>query len=288
MNNTDNPDPGNASRLPPNPRDARRPDGEVVRSPLRPVTWLLIGGSVAVALLSNFGGNKSLVGQMLLSWSPYQLGNPASFLPEIVQHGQVWRLFSPMLLHFGPMHLIFNMLALADLGGVIERQMGSWRYFVLIVALEIVSALTQYLTSSPNFGGMSGVLFGLFGYAWMQGKFNPAGGLVLTQQTITIMLGFFLLCFTGFVGAIANGAHAGGLILGALIGLVAAFRANADILRRRQEFQRSLVSADEPMHRCHVCGATERTAPDTDFRVASDGEEYCEAHLPSRRPPLPA
>jgi hypothetical protein len=37
---------------------------------------------------------------------------------------------------------------------------------------------------------------------------------------------------------------------------------------------------DEALHRCAVCGATELTDPNLDFRVARDGEEYCIAHLP--------
>lgn len=270
-------------RLPPNPRDARRPGGTPVGSLLRPVTFGLIGMSVALAVLSNFGGNLPLLGNFSLSQYPIQGHNPASLLPE-VRAGQWWRLLTPMVVHLSVAHLIFNMLALGNLGSVIERQMGSLRYLALVLVLHFVSEFTQYFAAGGYAGGgMSGVIFGLFGYVWMQGKFNPAGGLVLSQQDITLTLVFFLLCFTGLVGPIANGAHAGGLICGALIGVVAAFRANADILRRRQEFQRAMLPADEPMHLCKVCGATEHTAPDTDFRVAADGEEYCEAHLPSRQ-----
>ena len=234
-------------------------------------------------MLTNFGGNGAMVGHFTLSQYPIQGHNPASLLPE-VRAGEWWRLLTPMFLHLSLPHIIFNMLALGNLGSLIERQTGSWRYLALVLVLHFVSEFTQYFVT-PGYiaGGMSGVIFGLFGYIWMQGKFNPAGGLVLSQQDITMTLFFFVLCFTGLVGPIANGAHAGGLVCGALIGVVAAFRANADILRRRQEFQRAMLPADEPMHLCKVCGATENTAPDTDFRVAADGEEYCEAHLPSRQ-----
>ena len=270
--------------LPPNPRDARRRNGAPTGSLLRPVTLVLIGASVVLAVLTSFGANRELLSHFVLSQFPLLPQNPAaSLLPEI-RAGQWWRLLTPMLVHLSLPHIIFNMLALGNLGSPIERQMGSWRYLALVLALNFISEFAQYFVAGGYAGGgMSGVIFGLFGYIWMQGKFNPAGGLVLSQQDITMTLIFFLLCFTGLVGPIANGAHAGGLIAGALIGVAAAFRANADILRRRHEFQRSMVPADEPMHCCKVCGATERTAPDIDFRVASDGEEYCEAHLPSRQ-----
>ncbi len=268
--------------LPPNPRDARRPGGSSGRSLVRPVTILLIGISIGLAAVSNFGSNRALLSHLVLSQFPLGEDGFSGFLPE-VRAGQFWRLLTPMFVHLNLPHLIFNMLALANLGGLIERQTGPWRYLALVLVLHFVSEFAQYFGAGGyNGGGMSGVIFGLFGYIWMQGKFNPAGGLVLSQQDIMTTLIFFVLCFTGLVGPIANGAHAGGLVAGALIGVVAAFRANADILRRRQEFQAAMVPVDEPMHRCKSCGATERTAPDTDFRVASDGEEYCEAHLPSR------
>ncbi|MDQ6766044.1 MAG: rhomboid family intramembrane serine protease [Verrucomicrobiota bacterium] len=50
--------------------------------------------------------------------------------------------------------------------------------------------------------------------------------------------------------------------------------------RKRFEVQSSSIEA-EPLHRCAICGATEVTNPDLEFRVSRDGEEYCLAHLPS-------
>ena len=63
---------------------------------------------------------------------------------------------------------------------------------------------------------------------------------------------------------------------------------------RRQQFQMAQrEEAEETLHHCKGCGRTEVSSPELEFRVASDGEEYCQAHLPSRRgsiempPPLP-
>jgi hypothetical protein len=50
---------------------------------------------------------------------------------------------------------------------------------------------------------------------------------------------------------------------------------------RRKRFEDSARSEAEPLHKCAVCGATELTDPNLDFRVASDDQEYCVAHLPS-------
>jgi hypothetical protein len=69
------------------------------------------------------------------------------------------------------------------------------------------------------------------------------------------------------------------------------------IAKRQQEFaaaaKREEEHDDAALHHCRICGRTEVSSPDLDFRVATDGEEYCLAHLPSRRglpetpPPLP-
>lgn len=75
------------------------------------------------------------------------------------------------------------------------------------------------------------------------------------------------------------------------------WREQGRTISRQQEFQVAAKSdMDETLHHCKVCGRTEVSSPELEFRVASDGEEYCFAHLPSRRglnaaiempPPLP-
>ena len=54
---------------------------------------------------------------------------------------------------------------------------------------------------------------------------------------------------------------------------------------RRQRFDAAKLPADASLHTCAVCRATERTHPDAEFRVSSDGNEYCTDHLPVRRAP---
>ncbi len=54
---------------------------------------------------------------------------------------------------------------------------------------------------------------------------------------------------------------------------------------RRKRYERSSRSEVEPLHKCAVCGATELSDPNLDFRVARDGEEYCMAHLPKAPTP---
>lgn len=131
-----------------------------------------------------------------------------------IRQGQVWRLVTPIFMHFGWIHLIFNMMWLADLGSMIERSKGTWFLVLLVLLTAVVSNLGQYLVSSPYFGGMSGVVYALLGYAWMLSRYDPSKGVRLHQTTVTMMLVWFVLCFTGVLGPIANTAHAVGLGLG--------------------------------------------------------------------------
>ncbi len=135
-----------------------------------------------------------------------------------IRRGQVWRLITPIFLHFGPFHLLFNLFWLRDLGSAIERRKGWPMLLGLALASAIVGNIAQAIASGPAFGGMSGVVYALFGYVWMKGKFEPWDGLGLLPGTVAAMLFWLVICYSGFVGDIANSAHVAGLIVGALTG----------------------------------------------------------------------
>jgi GlpG protein len=146
-------------------------------------------------------------------------------LRETVTTGQVWRLVTPIFLHFGIFHLVFNMFILFDLGSMIESRRGSWFLLLFVVVIAIASNLAEYYlpnprTPHPLFGGMSGVNYALFGYAWMKGKFQPYLGIGVAPQTVTVMLFWFVLCFTPLLPNIANMAHLAGLVGGVVVAYV--------------------------------------------------------------------
>jgi GlpG protein len=123
-----------------------------------------------------------------------------------------------MLLHFGAMHLLFNMFWLFDLGSAIERRKGTLFLAALILSSCVIANFAQYFWDGPHFGGMSGVVYALFGYVWMKGKFEPQDGLGVGQQTVLIMIVWLFLCMTGWLGPIANAAHVAGLLVGMAMG----------------------------------------------------------------------
>ncbi len=191
--------------------------------PIGVLTIILIVISVAVTILTNFGAKDRFV--QPLSVTEYeehaQYLHWRSGLPEI-RHGEIWRLFTPMFLHFHILHIFFNMLWLRDLGSMIEARKSTWLLLLLVLVIAGTSNVAQYLVSGPTFGGMSGVVYGLLGYIWMQGKFDPASKLSLEPQTVLFMIAWFFLCLFDLVGNVANTVHAVGLGVGITWGFVAA------------------------------------------------------------------
>lgn len=186
-----------------------------------PLTFVLISACVVVFALSFFADRGRIMGLFITDFSG---GAFDRTLPEI-RGGEVWRLLTPIFIHFGPIHIIFNMLWLRDLGSMIEARQTSWHLAVMVVVIGICSNLAQYyIQGSPAFGGMSGVIYGLLGYVWLRGKFDPASGLFLHPSTVTMMIIWFFACFTGWLGPIGNWAHAAGLVMGMAWGYLSSLR----------------------------------------------------------------
>ncbi len=168
----------------------------------RPVTMVMIVACIALAL-GAFG--SSAEAELMFS------------MPDI-QEGEVWRLITPVFLHGGFIHLAFNMYMLYNLGSLVERKLGPWWYVLLVLFVALVSNYTQFAARGPYFLGMSGVVYGLFGYAWVRGRLEPHSGLYLRPEFVMMLLIWFVLCAVGVIGNVANWAHGGGLVAGAALG----------------------------------------------------------------------
>lgn len=140
-----------------------------------------------------------------------------------VAAGQWWRFVSPAFVHFGIIHLLFNLLWLADLGRRIESSHSSARLLLVAVVAALCANLSQYWhVPGGAFGGMSGVVYGLLGYCWLAGRRTPR--LRLPAGVVAFLLGWMLLCMTGVFSVIgihvANAAHVGGFVTGLLLALL--------------------------------------------------------------------
>ncbi|NLB65005.1 MAG: rhomboid family intramembrane serine protease [Lentisphaerae bacterium] len=199
-----------------------RPKTAVFRGNRGGFTLFLLLASILVALLTRFGENSAWTGWFLIAGgNPFVTALQGVKLPEVAQ-GQIWRLFTPIFLHFTWWHLLFNLLWLQDLGQVLEARIGTARYAGAILLMALVSNLAQFFLGGPYFGGMSGVVYGLFGYLWVRNRLDPRFGVMISPLAGGMLMVFLAMGMFGLVGPTANAAHFSGLMAGAALGWLAA------------------------------------------------------------------
>ena len=140
----------------------------------------------------------------------------------LVEEGEWWRIFTPVLLHASLMHILFNMWALWVLGPQIERGVGTLPYVGLFLASAGWGGVLFYQLGDIGAVavGASGAIFGLFGiwFNWAIRRRHTMYGRAMLQQ-----IGFLLLINAAIpfmIRGIAWEAHLGGFIAGFVIGEV--------------------------------------------------------------------
>ena len=199
-----------------------------------PVTLILLLACLLGALVVASGNIELL---SLLSFQSYfELGG-ARFhldLPETLKTGQFWRLWTPIFLHFGILHLVFNSLWLWEFGRRIEYVQGHGRLLGLVLLIGLGSNYTQYIFAENRlFGGMSGVVYGLVGYCLGWSLVRPGQDFGVPRALIYAMIVLMLLALTGLFtlvgfGAAANAAHLSGFFIGLVAGLILALASPPD------------------------------------------------------------
>ncbi|MDQ6827183.1 MAG: rhomboid family intramembrane serine protease [Candidatus Eremiobacteraeota bacterium] len=174
------------------------------------LTRTLVGINVLVYVwLSLTGG--SMNEQSLLD-------HGAIYGPSVL-HGEYWRIATGTFLHSGILHIVFNMLALYQVGLLVERLVGAPRMF-LIYSLSALGAGVSVLKFNFDVPvvGASGAIFGLFGALLAIGLRLGAPGRILVSQALPIIALNILFGFS--VRNIANSAHIGGLLTGFAAGFL--------------------------------------------------------------------
>lgn len=151
---------------------------------------------------------------------------------EKIKEGELWRLFTPALLHNDILHIFFNMFWLIILGSQLEARLGQWRYITFTLLAMLISNTAQYLMTGANFIGFSGVLCSMFTFIWMRQRRAPWEGYQLDSMTMGFimlfivgmavlqLISFYLEVQTGEImgSGVANTAHLAGALLGAVLG----------------------------------------------------------------------
>jgi membrane associated rhomboid family serine protease len=253
-------------------------EGDLVK--WRPLTWALIGVSIAVALHSSFGSDEQALRALFIAASGLTAW-------QELEAGEVWRLLTPIFIHFGLLHLLFNMLELWDLGREIEARKGSRFLGGFVVAVGVAGNVAQYLVTGPSFGGMSGVVYGLLAYIWIRNRLDADANYVLRQYDVIICIGWYVLCWTGLLGPIANWDHTAGLIGGLAWGYLetAVARSPGGLRRDRDALGRlvrvwtyiavgcligAVVLVAQYQKGSQGCAGEEGTSPDQRIAVCSE------------------
>lgn len=127
--------------------------------------------------------------------------------------------FSPVFLHFDVLHLVFNLMWWIYLGDKIAKQFSQLTLITLFACSALASNWMQYLIVDANFGGMSGVVYALCGFLWLNHSRYPHGPMLLPKAMIGLMLVWMLVGFADILYvSMANWAHLFGLIVGGLLG----------------------------------------------------------------------
>ena len=130
---------------------------------------------------------------------------------RLLWDGEWWRLVTGGFLHFGPIHLLFNMMALWVIGRDIEPALGHARFLAVYLVSLLGGSAAVLLLSPPtaNVAGASGAVFGLMG----------ALAVLLRRLRVPLgqvgMLIAINLVITFLIPGISVAGHLGGLVVGA-------------------------------------------------------------------------
>lgn len=133
--------------------------------------------------------------------------------PSEVASGAWWRLFTSGFLHFGPIHLAFNMIALWVIGRDLEQVLGRTRFLMVYLVSLLGGGLVVFLFASQNSltAGASGAVFGLMGgLAVVLLRMRRSPGPALTIILLNVIISFV-------VPGISILGHLGGLVFGAAV-----------------------------------------------------------------------
>ena len=179
------------------------------------VTTVLIAINVLVyfAELAAGGTINGLNNWIYENGALFASGLSSSGHPIGVAHGEWWRLVTAAFLHYGPIHLGLNMLALYFGGNALESVIGRWRFVLIYIASGIAGSAGALLLNPNSITvGASGAIFGVFGalFALERMRVISSGGQILALIVINLV-------FTFAVPGISIGGHVGGLVCGFIL-----------------------------------------------------------------------
>jgi membrane associated rhomboid family serine protease len=181
------------------------------------VTLALIAVNVAMFVVTAL--SALAVGNSLLdNFDSPVFGALAQAPAYVVATGEWWRLITAAFLHFGLIHLGFNMLALLVFGSELERALGRGRYLTLYLVSALGGAAAIQLFAAPNVlaAGASTAIYGLLGGLGVV--------LVATRQSLRGLIQLLLInLLISLLPGLSLIGHLGGLVTGAVTAAILVF-----------------------------------------------------------------
>lgn len=171
------------------------------------MVWALTAINVAVWIAMELSGGSTSTRTLIAFGAK---ANP------LITAGEYWRLLTPVFLHIGAMHLLFNSMALLSFGRLAETIYGHARFLAIYLVAGVAGCLLSYLFTRSISAGASGAIFGVAGALAVFYLRNRGIQAIAGQGQLSSILG--LLAINGLFGfiqpGIDNWGHAGGLVGG--------------------------------------------------------------------------
>jgi len=131
-------------------------------------------------------------------------------IPPAVAHGEIYRLLTAAFLHYGILHIGFNMWALFVVGPPVEAALGRWRYAAVYFLSGIGGSILTVAFAAPasQSAGASGAIFGLFGALYvLQRRSGISNVAILTTIGLNLVITFSIpnISWEGHVGGLITG-----------------------------------------------------------------------------------
>lgn len=163
-----------------------------------------------------------LLTQQILWFPPQALALYGGNFAPLTTDGQWWRLVTSVFMHGGLLHLVFNALVLANVGLMLEPLLGKAQLLLIYLVTGVVASFTSVIFSSGAVSvGASGAIFGLYGFflaLLFSNLFRSEVRQAFLRGTIVFIGINLVLGFT--MSMIDNAAHIGGLVTGAVLGVI--------------------------------------------------------------------
>ena len=175
------------------------------------MTYILIAINIAVFIMQIIMGGSQSIPKLI------KMGAKVN---ELISAGQYWRLFTPMFLHIGIMHIALNMYALKNTGPFLEKMFGRVKFLIIYLFSGITGNIFSYLFSPSISAGASTSIFGVFGAIVMCGVFYRKNNQIRAVGWNVFKLVIFNLGLNIIQPGVDMFGHTGGFLGGVVMSTI--------------------------------------------------------------------